>query len=294
MPYSPGIAYTGDRSAAQGRQNLMNAILTLVGGLTEQGRQTKELRATLSDVDPAHKDQYNKMGLGELQGHAQALELKSKQEAASLLAQEMRQRLTAGKQQASAQAAMQRALSQAQGPAMNASVLPGTDVADLFNVSVPGGPTANSLVSAMMRNPESVNTPAGQSVLGDWMRTQMAQRRGAPTFAEVGGMPVIYNQFSGQFEVDPAYKIAATERAKAALAPQPGQAPLKTPDGKFFWSGKEWKPVPQTKSSSLVDEGPVTSTAAPTAAQPQFKAGDKVRQGGKVYRYTGSEWVEDQ
>ena len=93
MPYNPGIAYTGDRSIAQGRQNLMQAVMLLVGGLTEQGRLTKELRTELSALDPAGKEKYSKMSLGQLQGARSAMEAETKQTAANLLAQEMGQRI---------------------------------------------------------------------------------------------------------------------------------------------------------------------------------------------------------
>ena len=93
MPYNPGIAYSGDRSIAQGRQNLMQAVMLLVGGLTEQSRLTKELRTELATLDPEGKDKYNKMSLGQLQGARSAMEAETKQTAADLLAQEMGQRI---------------------------------------------------------------------------------------------------------------------------------------------------------------------------------------------------------
>jgi len=250
MPYNPQQQYRGDEYAAQGKSNLMQAVLLLVGGLTEHARQAKELRSTLADVDPQNADRYKKMGLAELRGAVNAMEMEQKRTAATLLAQEAKQRLQVGQQtlqrgqsEAAGQTALQTALSQARPPVTTQTMsptAPGGGVPGPFGVNVPmqGQPSGGALVSAIMQNPEAVNTPAGQSILGDWMRSQGVMR-GAPQAATVGNVPVIYQPYSGQFDIDPAYKAKQQAEARKASQRMPGDKPIEA--GGYFWTGTEWR-----------------------------------------------------
>lgn len=273
MPYNPGVANRSGELIAQGiERGKQNAMSVLMWAL-DRSSKTKEMKSVAKTAFPDRAADINKMNLEGVAGFLQGQKVLSDQRTSALqgalTGQQLQlgqQRLAAGQREEGAQNAMGAAMQQA-APALQQSdfsvLPPGTGMESVIrgNVTTQGAPSSSALVAAMMRNPQSVNTPAGQAVLGDWMRTQSQVQRGAPEAASVGGIPTIYNRFTGQFEVDPRYKYQAIRDMKVTAAqPAPGSGPLMSPDKKFYWDGKTWKAVPAKKGPGLFDTG--TDTAA--------------------------------
>jgi hypothetical protein len=280
------VSYEGDRYISQGKQNLIQAVMTLAGGLTEQARQAKELRTTLSTIDP--EGDYSSMGLSELKGTYAAMEQQEKQRAAELLRDETISRIAASnatvdaaKGRATAEGAMSDAMRAALPPVQNRSMtlqgLPMTPNAlgampSVFPVNVPtqGQPTSSSLIAAMMQNPQSVNSEAGRSVMADFMRNNMMQR-GAPQSAMVGGLPVIFQPYSGQFEIDPRVKIESEAKARAATRPESGERPIEY--GDYYWNEKDGWRYKGNRKGSLFAPGDITSADSGGSVEYVWKNG---------------------
>jgi hypothetical protein len=274
----------------------VQAIIGLVGGLTEQARQAKELRKTLSDVDPQNADKYKGMGLSELRGTVSAMELSQKKEAFNAMRQQQQlamqrtgQEITDTARRQRGEDALTSALRGAQPPVTNTpmSAATGMPGASPFNVNVPtqGQPSASALVTSILQNPEAANTPGGQAILREWLQNNVTP----PQSATVGGVPIITQ--GRTFVVDPRYKYQQQEQAREALKPQPGTGPMTS--GDYFWTGKEWRAKPAAKGRGDITKWAQEGGAgAPQSQTFQPKAGQRVRQNGVLYEFDGEKWNE--
>jgi len=287
MPYAPGISYTGDRSIMAGKQTLVQVLSSVLGGLSETARQTKELRTMLNEVDPAGADQRKKFGLGELQGQAQAMELKQKQDAAKLVADHMRATIAEQQRQAAQDAAMGNAMKAA--TTQSVPMFPGSS-------GVLGDPTFQSgeapqpgaLVNAMMRNPGSEMTPTGRTVLMEYLRNGGRAGAGKPVFTPgpYPGSQIVQVPPSREWQLirDPGAQNAiplhddkgnllgyGLPNAKGGITPlrtdtggkAMGTPQTRTVDGiKFYWNGKSWVPYKPGKAGGKLDLFDTTGAGA--------------------------------
>lgn len=266
MPYNPGINDRSGELLAQGiERGKQNALQVLMWAM-DRSSKTKELKGIAKTAFPERADEISKMNLEGVGGFLQGQKVLSDQQSAALATQLRQAQLGQLQRGAADEASLGQALREAAGSggtgAQNFSILPpGTGMENVFRgtVQTQGAPNPNAVVAGILRNPGAANTPAGQAVLGDWMRNQQLLQRGGPEAATVGGIPTIYNRFTGAFEIDPRYTAAAKASVRPVQTP-PGTAPIYSPDRTMYWTGKEWKPVPQRKGSLFDQPTDVTGS----------------------------------
>ncbi len=295
MPYNPGVTAHGGEYIAQGIERGKSNLIQLFGWLHGEAEETSRLRKQLGTIEPGKADAFKAMSKSELQGYAQGMgakmqmdlhnaQLGSAQSAtqASQAATTHSQQLTeALKEAAAGNAAFGQAMQQAQPPVqmqrtnfLNPSLgLPsqGANTVGAIEVPTQGRPEAGALIAAMMRNPQAASSPVGQRVLAEWMQNESRMDRGTPEMMSLGEgkIPTIFNRYTGQFQVDPAYtaKQQSAERMSYWQTTHPTADEGGPPEaGDYYFDGQRWHQK-GSRGLALFSGRTAADAGAPAAAE---------------------------
>jgi len=249
MPYNPGISYNQGAPIGQGISTAIGRWLEFAGMLKNEADQTKSLRTTLTELEPAKKDQFSQMTRAELQGYAGATAMKTTQAQSALKMMLDQQKLKNEQTIGAGNDAMANALKQTSEPGGPNLMAPGQPGAPSDTAT---GGDATALFRAMQANPQSANTPAGQAVLRQYLRTGAENGGGAGDVVpwQVGGMSGVMERRSNKIVLDPETesKIAAAKRKPTETGtgtPPNPEGPVLSKDGNFYWDSnvETWKPM---------------------------------------------------